>query len=82
MTAEFYSFKHKGKTHKLPLLTALPMGAIRKARKAVDEGDKMFIILESFLDEDSDTLKAIDTMDSAEFAKLLSGWSGGAGLGE
>jgi hypothetical protein len=77
-----YNFEHKGKTYSVPAFRSLPMGAIRKARKATDDMDKAFIIIESILGEDSKELKAIDEMDAAQFQAFLEGWTDGAPLGE
>jgi|AntRauMFilla1563_2_1112583.scaffolds.fasta_scaffold01876_7 hypothetical protein len=82
MTAKTYTFKQNGKKHSIPLLSDVPMGAIRKARKAVDDGDRAFIILESFLVEGSPALDAIDQMNATEFKEFLEGWTQGGTLGE
>lgn len=58
------------------------MGAIRKARKGVDDVDKAFIIIEAVLGEDSAELKALDQMTAGEFQVFLEGWTEGAPLGE
>lgn len=77
-----YSFDHNGKTYTIPLFAEVPMGALRKARKAQDDADKVFIILEEVLPEGSPELAAIDTMNGAAFAEFLKGWTQGAPLGE
>jgi hypothetical protein len=82
MTAKTFTFKHKNKNYSLPVFSDIPMGALRKARKASDDGDRVFIILEQILEEESPTLKAIDAMNAAEFAEFLTGWTQGAQLGE
>jgi hypothetical protein len=81
-SANTYSFTHNGKDFTVPAFAKLPMGALRKARKADDDGDKAFIILEFVLGEDSPELAALDTMDAKEFAAWLEGWTQGAPLGE
>lgn len=83
MTAkETYSFTHNGKKYTIPAFSALPMGAIRKARKAKDEADQAFTILEAVMPEGSEELSAIDTMNPSEFNTWLEGWTQGAPVGE
>jgi hypothetical protein len=83
MTAsKTYSFKHKGKTYEIPAMASLPMGVLRKSRKAVDEMDRAFLILEELMGEDSTELKAVDSMNPEEFNDFLTGWTQGAPLGE
>ena len=77
-----YTFTHEGKELSIPAFGNLPMGALRNARKATDDGDKAFIILEYLLGEESEELKAIDSMDAAEFSTWIDGWTKGAPLGE
>ena len=77
-----YKFEHNNKTYQIPYFTELPMGAIRKARKATDDIDKAFIIIEEILGENAPALEALDTMKAAEFQKFLEGWTQGAPLGE
>jgi hypothetical protein len=83
MTAkDKYEFDHKGKKYSVPNFGSLPVGALRAARKAVDDADKAFTIIEYILGEDSLELKAIDSMTAKEFAAWLEGWTQGASLGE
>ena len=82
MTAKVYTFEHAGKTYKIPAFSALPMGAIRKARKAKDEADQAFTIIEFVTGEDSPELAAIDSMNPEEFQVWMTGWTQGANLGE
>jgi hypothetical protein len=83
MTAkESYEFEHKGKKYSVPTFTNLPIGALRAARKATDDADKAFIIIEYLLGEDSPEIKAIDSMKSSEFATWLEGWTQGSPVGE
>jgi hypothetical protein len=51
-------------------------------RKATDDSDRAFIILESFLKEGSPGLEAIDDMTAKQFKEFLDGWSQGGSLGE
>lgn len=77
-----FTFTQNGETHTIPTLAAMPVGAIRKARKAKDDTDQVFTILESTIGEDSPALAAIDTMDGEQFEAFMTGWTQGAPLGE
>lgn len=77
-----YKFEHNGKKYSIPSFSALPMGAVRAARKAADDADKAFVIIEYVLGEDSPEIKALDTMTAQEFSEWLTGWTQGAPLGE
>jgi hypothetical protein len=77
-----FTFTHEGAEHTIPSFAALPMGALRKARKGEDEADKVFIILEYVLPEDSEALAAIDGMDPEAFGEFLQEWTQGAAVGE
>ena len=80
--AENYKFTHAGKTYSIPAFSALPMGALRKARKGKDEADQAFTIIEHIMGEDSPELNALDSMSPTEFGKFLEGWTQGASVGE
>ena len=82
MTAKLYKFDFNKVTYEIPYFSELPMGAIRKARKATDDIDKAFIIIEELLGENAEALKALDSMKAAEFQKFLEGWTQGAPMGE
>lgn len=83
MTAnKTYKFEHNGTTHEIPSLAALPMGALRKARKIEDETDKLFTMLEVVMPEGSPALAALDSMDTEAFQTFLAGWTQGAPMGE
>lgn len=77
-----YTFEHEGKSFTIPSFSALPVGAIRKARKAKDDADQAFTILENVLGEDSPELAAVDAMDPEAFEAFLTGWTQGAPVGE
>ena len=77
-----YSFTHNYKTYDIPSFSELPVGAIRKARRAKDEADQAFTILEAVMGEDSPELAAVDSMLPAEFQEFILGWTQGAGTGE
>jgi hypothetical protein len=82
MAAKVYKFEHNKSTYEIPLFSELPMGAVRKARKATDDIDKAFIIIEEALGDDAPALQALDSMKAAEFQKFLEGGTQGAPLGE
>lgn len=81
-TPTTFTFEQNGEAFTIPHFKALPMGAIRKARKAGNDTDATFILLEEALGEGSTPLNAIDRMGADEFAEFLKGWTGGAPLGE
>ena len=77
-----HTFTHNGESYTIPAISALPVGVTRKARKAKDEADQVFIMLEESMGEDSAALAAVDTMTPEEFQTFLEGWTQGAGVGE
>lgn len=77
-----FTFTYEGQTHTIPSFNALPMGAIRRARKCTDEVDQAFTILEIVVGEDSPALVALDKMDSEAFNEWFGSWTQGAPLGE
>jgi hypothetical protein len=77
-----YEFEHNGKKYSISNFAKLPVGALRAARKATDDADKAFIIIEYLLGENSPEIQAIDSMTAKEFATWLEGWTQGAPLGE
>lgn len=77
-----FTFTHNGETYTIPSLAALPVGVTRKARKATDEADQVFTMIELSMGEDSPALAAIDTMDGEQFDAFLQGWTQGAPMGE
>lgn len=82
MTAPTHDFTFEGKTYTIPSFSSLPMGALRRARKAKDEIDQIFTILEMTVGEDSDAIGAIDKMQPAEFEEFVKAWTQGASMGE
>jgi hypothetical protein len=83
MSAEKFSFKGPdGKTYKIPHFKNLPTGALRKARKASDDLDRAFLIIENVMGEDSPELKAIDNMTVEQFGEFVKSWTQGAPAGE
>lgn len=77
-----FTFKQNGKSYTIPSFNALPVGVIRKSRKAKDDADQAFTIIESVCGEDSPALAAIDTMNTTEFEQFIQGWTQGASVGE
>lgn len=77
-----FTFTQDSTEYTIPALAALPVGVTRKARKAADPGDAVFIMLETTLAEDSPELAAIDRMNADEFNAFLEGWGQGAPMGE
>lgn len=82
MTASVFEFEQAGKKFSIPLFADVPMGALRRARKDQEDSEKVFTILEFMFPDDSKELKAIDSMNAAEFGKFLDSWTQGAQLGE
>lgn len=77
-----YKFTHKKTEYTIPAFNEIPVGVIRKARKAKDETDMAFTILEQTLGIDSPELEAIDSMLPDEFQTWLTGWTQGVSVGE
>lgn len=82
MSAEKFTFEHKGKKYDFPLFSDLPAGALREARKSADDLDRAFTIIEYVMGEDSEQLKIIDSMTLSEFGEFVQAWTGGASVGE
>lgn len=77
-----YDFEIDGTSYSIPAFSELPVGAIRKARKAKDDTDMAFTILEQVIGEDSPALEALDTLTADSFGDWLTGWTQGAPVGE
>jgi hypothetical protein len=77
-----FTFTQDGEEYTIPRFTDLPTGVIRKARKAEDDLDRVFTILENVLGLDCPELDAIDRMTTSEFAEFLKEWTGGVAVGE
>ena len=82
MTADKFSFTHDGETYYLPHLKDVKTGVMRKSRKAQDDSDRFFIIIEEVCGENSPELNAIDDMTGTELQATLKAWAQGAQLGE
>jgi hypothetical protein len=70
-----YQFIHNKKTYTVPAFDEIPSGALRKARKGVDDMDKAFTILEETLGVKSAVLAVLDKMSVKEFGEWLEGWT-------
>lgn len=77
-----YNFKIKETEYEIPSFKDLPAGALRKARHASDDMDRVFIILEETLGAESDVIQAIDALSLTEFGDWMQGWTQGASVGE
>jgi hypothetical protein len=77
-----FEFEHGGKKYQIPAFKSLKAGVLRKARKGNDQVDTAFMILEMTLGEDSKELDAIDDMSVDELNEFMTGWTGGASVGE
>jgi hypothetical protein len=60
----------------LPQLSTIRAGVLRKARKATDEMDQFFTILESVLGEESLELHTLDQLPLEELAQVFEQWTG------
>ena len=78
MSATF-TFEQGKKKYTIPAFNDMPAGAIRKARKASDDMDKAFTIIEAALGEDSAELAALDRMSIKEFGEFVTDWTGQTG---
>lgn len=77
-----YHFEIGGNKYSVPFLKDSPIGVLRKARKAGNDMDAAFTILELILGEDSPEIAAVDTMTPEQFGEWMKGWTQGASLGE
>ena len=80
-TKDTFDFEVDGVTYSIPAFNKLPIGAVRKARKAKDDADMAFTLIEIAVGEGKE-LDALDSMDSEQFSEFLQGWTQGAGVGE
>lgn len=77
-----HKFEIDGKQYEIPKFADLPLGALRKARKADNELDATFELLEHITKDRPEILEAIDTMSVEQFGAWFEAWAGGASLGE
>lgn len=66
----------------LPHFSRINGGALRKARKAENEVDAFFIIIEEFCGEPSPELDHLDRLPLVELGQLFLDWTQGATVGE
>lgn len=66
----------------LPHFSRINGGALRKARKAQDQMDQFFIIIEEFCGDPSPELDHLDKLPVIELGELFMQWTQGVGLGE
>lgn len=78
-------FTHKigDTTVKLPSLTNLPLGVVRRSRN-VDDAERLFITFETLFADDSPEMKALDTLDQKGLQEFMLAWAefSGVSLGE
>ena len=77
-----YKFEIDGTEYEIPQFADLPLGALRKARKAQDELDATFELLEGTLGADSPSMAALDTLTIEQFKAWFEAWAGGSTVGE
>lgn len=77
-----FEFAHNGETFRLPSLTTVKAGVIRRIRNIQDQADAFFVLLEAI--SGAEALAALDDMDMAEFANTMADWQkqGQVTLGE
>ncbi len=76
-----FKFEHKGKTYTIPRFQDQSAGTLRKARKAKNDTDMAFTILEATVGEGPE-LDALDDMSLEEFGAFVKEWTGGVTPGE
>jgi len=52
MSAELFHFEHNGKDFAIPKFENIPSGVVRKSRKAQNDVDAAFLVLELTLGEE------------------------------
>lgn len=77
-----FTYESNGNKFTIPSFSSLPTRALRKSRKATDEMDKAFTILEEAIGADSKEIAIIDEMTVEEFGEFVQAWTGGAPVGE
>lgn len=82
MSAEKFHFEHKGKDFAIPKFENIPSGVVRKSRKAENDVDAAFLVLELTLGEDSKELKALDEKPLSEVGEIIKAWTNGVTMGE
>jgi hypothetical protein len=77
-----FIFEQGGKSYQIPKFSNLPAGALRRARKASDDLDKAFTIIEFVMGDESPEIFAVDSMTVSEFGDFVKAWTGGTSVGE
>jgi len=67
-----------GRTIKLPSFDQIPFGVIRKLRKADNDGEAFFGLIEQVADEA--TLDVLDSLPLAATGDIFSAWQAAAGV--
>lgn len=75
-----YKYTKDGVEYSFPLFKNIKTGILRKARKAKDDTDMVFTIIELMLGEESKELEMIDNLTNEEFEEFLNGWLQGVDL--
>ncbi len=66
----------------LPHFSRINGGALRKARKAANEMDQFFTLIEEFCGDPSPELAHLDRLPLVELGELFVQWTQGASVGE
>lgn len=66
----------------LPHFSRIPGGALRKARKAEDQLDQFYILLEIALGDPSPELDFVDSLSISEQGEVFQNWTQNAPVGE
>lgn len=77
-----FEFTVDGEKYTIPAFASIPSGALRRARKAADDLDKAYTILEFTLGVDSVELDALDRMTVEELGDFVKAWTDGVSVGE
>jgi hypothetical protein len=67
-----------GRTVKLPSFDQIPFGVIRKLRKADNDGEAFFGLIEQVAD--ADALEVLDSLPLAATGEVFSAWQSHAGV--
>jgi hypothetical protein len=76
---DFVFTTEAGDTITMPSFATLKPGTIRKARKATDNLDQMFILIENMVPDD-ETLDILDDLEADEFATFFQEWAEAVGV--
>jgi hypothetical protein len=67
-----------GRTVKLPSFDQIPFGVVRKLRKADNDGEAFFGLIEAVADEEA--LAVLDTLPLAATGDVFTAWQNAAGV--